>query len=56
MNHLAGQIRASGPVVLGYDMSAALATARALGISPAAVAEILPVIEAHMVRASNRKS
>ncbi len=36
-------------------MSAALALGRALGIEPLAVAELLPVIEAVMIRKTNEK-
>ena len=36
-------------------MSAALALGRALGIEPMAVAELLPVIEAVMIRKTNEK-
>lgn len=36
-------------------MGAALEMGRALGISPAAVAELLPVIEAEMIRKTNEK-
>jgi hypothetical protein len=40
-------------VVLGWDMSAALAMADALGVEPRATAELLPVIEAVMARHLN---
>ena len=40
-------------VVLGWDMSAALAMAEALGIDPRAAAELLPVIEGVMARKLN---
>jgi hypothetical protein len=40
-------------VVLGWDMSAALAMAAALGVDARAAAELLPVIEAVMVRRLN---
>jgi hypothetical protein len=50
---LGGQIRAVPGVVLGWDMSAALAMGHALGVDPRAVVELLPVIEAVMVRALN---
>ncbi len=36
-------------------MGAALEMGRALGISPIAVAELLPVIEAVMIRKTNEK-
>ena len=52
---LGGQIRAVPGVVLGWDMSAALAMADALGIDPRAAVEFLPVIEAVMVRKLNEK-
>ena len=50
---LGGQIRAVPGVVLGWDMSSALAMAEALGIDPRATAELLPVIEAVMARHLN---
>lgn len=54
-----GQLRvasgADGTVVLGWDMTAALAMARALGCDPLIAAECLPVIEAVMVRKFNEK-
>ena len=39
--------------VLGWDMGAALAMAQALGIDTMVAAELLPVIEAVMVRKLN---
>jgi hypothetical protein len=41
--------------VIGWDMSAALALGDALGISPLAMAELLPVIEAVMVTKLNEQ-
>ena len=41
--------------VLGWDMGAALAMARALGIAPLIAAELLPEIEAVMVRKMNEQ-
>ena len=41
--------------VIGWDMSAALALGDALGVSPLAMAELLPVIEAVMVRKLNEE-
>jgi hypothetical protein len=41
--------------VIGWDMTAALALARALGIPAAAVAELLPEIEAAMARQRNAR-
>ena len=54
-----GQLRvassADGTVVLGWDMTAALAMAQALGVNPLIAAECLPVIEAVMVRKFNEQ-
>ena len=52
---MGGQIRAIPGAVLGWDMTAALAMASALGISPRAVVELLPVIEAVMLRKLNEE-
>jgi hypothetical protein len=52
---LGGQIRTVPGVVLGWDMTAALAMARALGVDTRAAAEFLPVIEAVMARALNEQ-
>jgi hypothetical protein len=52
---MGGQIRAVPGAVLGWDMTAALAMASAMGISPRAVVELLPVIEAVMVRKLNKE-
>ncbi|GGB63748.1 hypothetical protein GCM10011316_39480 [Roseibium aquae] len=41
--------------VIGWDMSTALALGDALGVPPAAAAELLPVIEAVMVRKLNEE-
>jgi hypothetical protein len=41
--------------VIGWDMSAALALGGALGVPPVAMAELLPVIEAVMVRKLNEE-
>ena len=55
-----GQLRvassADGTVVLGWDMTAALAMAQALGVDPLIAAECLPMIEAVMVRKFNEQS
>ncbi len=40
----------SGGTVLGWDMAAALQLGTALGLSPLIIAELLPPIEAVMVR------
>jgi hypothetical protein len=41
--------------VLGWDMGAAIAMAQALGIAPLIAAELLPEIEAVMVRKLNEQ-
>ena len=41
---------ADGGIVTGWDMSAALQLGAALGIAPRVIAELLPSIEAVMVR------
>lgn len=43
----------SGGAVLGWDMGAALHLGAALGLSPLIIAELLPPIEAVMVRKTN---
>ena len=45
----------SGSSVIGWDMGAALQLGAALGISPIAIAELLPPIEAVMVRKINEE-
>lgn len=41
--------------VVGWDLAAALALGDALGVPPLAMAELLPVIEAVMVRKLNEE-
>ena len=57
VQRLGGQIRVtggmSGGAVLGWDMGAALQLGTALGLSPFIIAELLPPIEAVMVRKIN---
>ena len=48
-------MRVAGKAVLGWDMSAAMALAQALGLNPMVVAEFLPELEAVMVRRVNEK-
>ncbi|MTH95734.1 hypothetical protein [Roseibium sp. RKSG952] len=48
-SRLGGQLRVLPGAVVGWDLTAALALGTALGIAPAAMAELLPVIEAVMV-------
>lgn len=54
-----GQLRvassADGAVVLGWDMTAALAMAQGLGVNALIAAECLPVIEAVMIRKFNEQ-
>lgn len=50
---LGGQLRAIPGAVLGWDMNAALAIGRALGVEALIIAEILPEIEAIAMRAIN---
>ena len=57
MGRLGGQLRVSpAGGVIGWDMGAALALARALGVDAAAAGHLLPPIEAVMVRAMNEKN
>jgi len=53
VERLGGQIRAMPGAVLGWDMTAALALGRALGVPERAMGELLPEIEAVMVRQVN---
>ena len=48
-------MRVAGKAVIGWDMSAALALAHALGLNPMVAAELLPELEAVMVRRINEK-
>ncbi len=50
---LGGQLRLAPNAVIGWDMSAALALGRAMGVDMRAAAELLPEIEAQMVRNLN---
>ena len=52
---LTGQLRVVPGAVLGLDMTAALAMAEALGINTWVCAELLPEIEAMMVRGLNAR-
>ena len=57
MQRLGGQVRVaggmSGGAILGWDMAAALQLGAALGLSPLIIAELLPPIEAVMMRKTN---
>ena len=59
VQRLGGQVRGSGCMsggaVLGWDMAAALQLGTALGLSPLIIAELLPPIEAVMVRKINEQ-
>ena len=59
VQRLGGQIRVtggmSGGAVLGWDIAAALQLGTALGLSPLIIAELLPPIEAVMVRKINQE-
>ena len=55
-SRLGGQVRAVPGAVIGFDMTAALAMARAGGVDEALAAEFLPVIEAVMVRQMNERA
>ena len=55
VGRLGGQLRVIPGAVLGWDMSAALALAQALGIDALIAAELLPEIEAVMVRKFNEQ-
>tara|TARA_R110002072_G_scaffold197475_1_gene355115 strand:- start:278 stop:508 length:231 start_codon:yes stop_codon:yes gene_type:complete len=55
VDRLGGQLRVLPGAVIGWDMSAALALAGALDVSPLAAAELLPVIEAVMVAKLNEQ-
>jgi len=48
-------MRVSPGAVLGWDMGAALAMAQALGVNTLITAELLPEIEAVMVRKLNEQ-
>ena len=59
VQRLGGQVRVAGGVssgaVLGWDMAAALQLGTALWLSPLIIAELLPPIEAVMVRKTNEE-
>ena len=52
---LGGQLRIAPGAVIGWDMGAALSLAQALGVNPLITAELLPEIEAVMVRKLNEQ-
>ena len=53
VTRLGGQLRVIPGAVIGWDLGAALALAAALGMPALPVAELLPEIEAVMVRKLN---
>jgi hypothetical protein len=55
VGRLGGQLRVSPGAVLGWDMGGALALAQALGVNTLIAAELLPEIEAVMVRKLNEE-
>jgi hypothetical protein len=55
VGRLGGQLRATQQTILGWDMGAALSMARALGINGLAAMELLPEIEAVMVKRVNER-
>ena len=55
VGRLGGQLRVIPGAVLGWDMGAALALASGLGIDTLIAAELLPEIEAVMVRKLNEQ-
>ena len=48
-------MRVAGKAVIGWDMSAAMTIAQALGLNVMVVAELLPDLEAVMVRSIYEK-
>ncbi|MFC3088133.1 DUF7697 family protein [Tabrizicola soli] len=55
MQRLGGQLRVTPGAVIGWDMGAALVLAGALGVNPMIAGELLPEIEAVMVRKLNEQ-
>ncbi|MDP3962177.1 MAG: hypothetical protein Q8Q26_19295 [Pseudorhodobacter sp.] len=55
VGRLGGQLRVIPGAVLGWDIGAALALAQALGVNTLITAELLPEIEAVMVRKLNEQ-
>ena len=56
VQRLGGQLRITGTSVIGWDLGAALQLGTALGVPPKATAELLPPIEAVMVRKINEEA
>jgi hypothetical protein len=55
VGRLGGQLRATQQTILGWDMGAALSMAQALGVNSLAAMELLPEIEAVMVKRVNEQ-
>mgnify|MGYP003626310148 FL=1 len=55
VGRLGGQLRATQQTILGWDMGAALAMAQALGVNGLVAMELLPEIEAIMVKRVNEQ-
>jgi len=56
VGRLGGQLRtAPSGAIIGWDLAAALALARALGVPGVVVAELLPALEAVMVAKLNER-
>ncbi len=53
VGRLGGQLRIGPGAVIGWDLGAAIALGAALGVPAPAIAELLPAIEAVMVRCIN---
>jgi hypothetical protein len=53
VHRIGGQMRVAGSTVIGWDMGAVLQLGAALGVSKIAMGELLPPIEAVMVRKVN---
>ena len=53
VGRLGGQMRVAGKAVLGWEIAGALALSHALGLNVMVVAELLPELEAVMVRRLN---
>lgn len=53
---LGGQLRVSDGRIIGWDMTAALAMARAMGVPEHIAAALLPMIEMKMARKLNEQA
>jgi predicted O-methyltransferase YrrM len=55
-HRIGGQLRVAGSTVIGWDMGAVLQLGAALGVSTIVMGELLPPIEAVMVRKINEET